>query len=114
MRKRIVIAFFFTLCSALLFASGSQSVHSIVVPQDEPKLPPGLGRKEFVAQCRTCHSPRYVTAQPAFSRKVWTAEVTKMMKVYGAPVPADQVAPIIDYLVSLNGLPEEQKILPGK
>ncbi|HMF78435.1 MAG TPA: cytochrome c [Bryobacteraceae bacterium] len=114
MRKRIAIVILsvVTGCAApgvLLLGSDSQPVHSITLPQNEPKLPDAPGRKEFAAQCRTCHSPRYVTAQPPFSRKVWEAEVTKMMKVYGAPVPAAQVTPIVDYLVTLNGLPEEQK-----
>jgi mono/diheme cytochrome c family protein len=110
MRQRIVIV----VISGILLAGRSvraadPQVHSIVVPQDEPKLPESPGRKEFVAQCRTCHSPRYVTSQPAFPRKIWQAEVTKMMKTYGAPIPAAQVTPIVDYLVALNGVAEEQK-----
>jgi mono/diheme cytochrome c family protein len=107
--KRFAITGFSILLWASILSAADAQVHSITVPQDEPKLPEAPGRKEFVTQCRTCHSPRYVTSQPAFPRKVWEAEVTKMMKVYGAPVPAGQVTSIVDYLVTLNGIPEEQK-----
>ena len=92
--------------------SGNQMpgpIHSIVVPHDEPELPPGPGREEFVAQCVICHSPRYITSQPPFSRKVWTSEVTKMIKTFGSPTTPEQALRIVDYLVSLNGVPQERK-----
>jgi len=103
MRKQIAIAGLGVLLLGGAISAADSQVHSIVVPQDEPKLPEGAGRQEFVAQCRTCHSSRYVTSQPAFTRKAWEAEVTKMMKTYGAPVPPAQVSSIVDYLVILNG-----------
>ncbi|HEY1947499.1 MAG TPA: cytochrome c [Bryobacteraceae bacterium] len=103
MGKRIAIAGLSVLLLGGVVSAADAQAHSIVVPQAEPKLPEGPGRKEFVAQCRTCHSSRYVTSQPAFTRKAWEAEVTKMMKTYGAPVPAAQVSSIVDYLVTLNG-----------
>lgn len=78
-------------------------VHSITVPHDEPYLPDGPGRSEFLAQCVICHSPRYVTNQPAFPRKTWAAEVAKMRDEYGAPIPDEAVQPIIDYLMFFNG-----------
>jgi len=79
------------------------SVHTIVMPHDEPVFPPGPGRDEFVTACVVCHSPRYITLQPRFSRTTWMDEVHKMKDVYGAHITDDQVLKITDYLVSING-----------
>src|SRR5216684_7933545 len=81
-------------------------VHTIVMPHDEPVFPPGPGRDEFVTACVVCHSPRYITMQPRFSRTVWLAEVNKMKNVYGANISDEQVLKIKDYLVSINGEPD--------
>ena len=50
-----------------------------------------------------CHTPRYVLEQPPLPRKTWQAEVDKMRKTYGAPVPDEDVPPIVDYLVAVRG-----------
>lgn len=78
-------------------------VHAIAMPHDEPALPPGKGRDAFVAACVICHSPRYVTNQPRFSREVWTEEVHKMIGTFGAPVPPERAGDIVDYLVAFHG-----------
>jgi mono/diheme cytochrome c family protein len=78
-------------------------VHTIVMPHDEPVFPPGRGRDEFVTACVVCHSPRYVTMQPRFSRTTWLGEVKKMKDVYGAHISDEQVLTITDYLFSING-----------
>jgi hypothetical protein len=78
-------------------------VHTIVMPHDEPMFPPGPGREEFVTACVVCHSPRYITMQPRFSRTTWLGEVNKMKDVYGAHISAEQAQKITDYLVSING-----------
>jgi len=78
-------------------------VHRVVMPHDEPVFPPGTGRDEFVTACVVCHSPRYITMQPRFSRTTWLSEVKKMQDVYGAHISDDQVLKITDYLVSING-----------
>jgi|SRR6266403_1693277 len=82
------------------------SVHTIVLPHDEPLLPPGPGREEFVTACVVCHSPRYITMQPQFSRSTWLSEVKKMKDVYGAHISDEQALEITDYLVSINGKPD--------
>jgi len=81
-------------------------VHTIVMPHYEPVFPPGPGRDEFVAACVVCHSPRYITMQPRFSRTTWLSEVDKMKNVYGAHISDEQVQKITDYLVSINGKPD--------
>ena len=55
--------------------------------------------------CLTCHSSDYVYSQPKLSKAQWSAEVIKMVKVYGASIPDAEVGPIVDYLVAQNGKP---------
>jgi hypothetical protein len=81
-------------------------VHTIALPHDEPMFPPGPGREEFATACVVCHSPRYITMQPRFSRTTWLSEVNKMKNTYGAHISEDQVQKITDYLVSFNGKPD--------
>jgi mono/diheme cytochrome c family protein len=92
--------------ATLEFAANSRPdspVHTIVMPHDEPLFPPGPGRDEFITACVVCHSPRYITMQPRFSRATWLSEVKKMKDVYGAHISDEQAAGITDYLVSING-----------
>ena len=76
---------------------------AVVLPHDEPLFPPDPGREQFLTACVVCHSPRYVTMQPRFSRSTWLSEVKKMKDVYGAHISDEQVAEITDYLVAING-----------
>jgi mono/diheme cytochrome c family protein len=53
------------------------------------------------ALCATCHSRDYVTTQPPHKGKdFWTAEVIKMVNVYGAPIPEEDRAAIAEYLAA--------------
>ena len=81
----------------------SSSVHSISLPHDEAFAPPGPGRDTFVTACVVCHSPRYITSQPPFSREVWKGIVQKMIDAYGAHITSTQAAEIVDYLAATNG-----------
>jgi len=87
-------------------ASASRGAKSITLPQIAPDLPPGAGREAVNGACIVCHSTRYITMQPRFSRKAWTDEVEKMRKTYGAPIPDAQVPEIVNYLVSIRGTRE--------
>jgi cytochrome c5 len=81
-----------------------EMVHTLTLPElPAPELPDAPGRAFFVAACSTCHTTRYVLDQPPFARPQWTAEVDKMQHTYGAPIPDEAVAPIIDYLVAVRG-----------
>jgi len=88
---------------SMLDSMADSPVHAIVMPHDEPVFPPGPGRDEFVTACVVCHSPRYITMQPRFSRTTWQEEVNKMKDVYGAHISDEQVLRITDYLFSING-----------
>ena len=82
----------------------TSTVHSIPYPQvAPPDLPDGPGKEQFSASCVICHTHRYVTMQPKFSKKVWTAEIDKMRKTFGAAIQDDQVPAILDYLMSIRG-----------
>jgi mono/diheme cytochrome c family protein len=94
-------------------AVASSPVHSITLPHVEPLFPPGPGRDEFVTACVVCHSPRYITMQPRFSRSTWLSEVKKMKDVYGAHISDEQVGKITNYLVFLNGKADDNSAPKG-
>lgn len=54
-------------------------------------------------QCLTCHSVEYVSTQPPMPRAFWAGSVKKMMDKYSAPVPAEQVEALVDYLTANYG-----------
>jgi hypothetical protein len=90
---RIVIVAFAVLFPATLAAPA--------LAQEEPaiklKAAPGLDRVE--ANCAACHSLDYIQMNSPFPNgALWEAEVTKMMKVFGAPVGDADVPVIVDYL----------------
>ncbi len=67
-------------------------------PLDAPKLAPGEGRELVASYCNTCHSTRYITMQPPLPAATWEAEVNKMIKTFGQPIPPDAAPKIITYL----------------
>ncbi|HTU91262.1 MAG TPA: hypothetical protein VMF69_14375 [Gemmataceae bacterium] len=75
---------------------------SIVLPHDEPEFAPGPHRQTFLVSCTTCHSSRLIATQPPLSSQQWTEIVHKMIAVYGAPVPPQNEAEIVEYLTSLR------------
>lgn len=79
------------------------NVHSVELPASQHEMPAGPNLEVYNANCVICHTNRYVTMQPKFTRKTWEAEVTKMANVYGAPVAPEQQKLIVDYLMSVRG-----------
>ena len=88
---------------ALAPLAATAGILKIQLPPETHSFKPGPGSELANGQCLVCHSVDYVVMQPPFSRAVWTAEVKKMADKYGAQLPADQVGPIIDYLVRTYG-----------
>ena len=76
---------------------------SITLPSETIRFKPGPGAELTTANCAICHSEAYVYMQPRLTRPQWTAEVTKMKAVYGAPVAAENIPAIVDYLMTQNG-----------
>ena len=77
-------------------------------PLDAPRLAAGEGRELVASYCNTCHSTRYVTMQPPLPAATWDAEVNKMIKTFGQPIPPDAAAKIITYLQN-HYTPETRK-----
>ncbi len=75
----------------------------LVLPVAAEQPPEAPGRDAFMGGCLVCHSYRYVETQPPFPVKVWTAEVDKMIKVYGAPIAPEAAPRIVEYLVATHG-----------
>ena len=98
-----------TRTASLQPGTGSAEYQRIVLAHDEPELPPGPGRAEFAINCVICHSPRYVSMQPRFPRKVWKAEVQKMVDAYKAPISEHDQAEIVNYIVAVFGAEDGRK-----
>ena len=75
---------------------------SVALPTSETSFPPGDGA-EITPQCLICHSAGMVLRQPPLTREQWVGEINKMRSAYGAPLPADQVDRLADYLFRING-----------
>jgi cytochrome c5 len=78
-------------------------VETIVLPHDEPELPPGPHQRTFVASCTICHSTRMVMTQPPFPQEQWAEVVHKMVKTYGAPITPESESQIVAYLTTVRG-----------
>lgn len=72
------------------------------LPEETAALRPGPNLDVVRNNCTACHSADYVSTQPPMEKKrdFWQAEVTKMIKVYGAPIQETDVGKIVDYLTA--------------
>ena len=79
---------------------------SITLPDDLGNhFKPGPGSEVATNNCILCHSSALVAIQPPLNHKGWTAEVTKMRKLYGATFISDADAvKIADYLTTAYGV----------
>jgi sulfite dehydrogenase (cytochrome) subunit B len=68
------------------------------------KLKDGPNRELVEAQCGICHSNDMILINsPFLDQKGWDAEVHKMIKVMGAPLPAEDVTKVVEYLTKYYG-----------
>jgi mono/diheme cytochrome c family protein len=67
-------------------------------PTFDVGLADGSGKAETQIHCGTCHTPRYITMQPLLPAPTWDAEVQKMVKTFGAPIPEADAQKIATYL----------------
>jgi sulfite dehydrogenase (cytochrome) subunit B len=70
------------------------------LPEETATLKPGPNLDVAQNNCTACHSPDYIKTQPIMKSKkdFWQAEVTKMIKVYGAPIDDADVPKLVEYL----------------
>lgn len=76
---------------------------SFTLPEETAAFKPGANLEVVQNNCTACHSADYIKTQPhgeKFKKDFWTAEVTKMIKVYGAPIDDADVGKIVDYLTA--------------
>ena len=93
--SKAILATALTLAAAAALADESK-----VVLKEAP------GRDAVVNNCAACHSLDYIQMNSPFpDAKLWDAEVTKMIKAFGAPIDDADAKAITDYLVKNYGAP---------
>jgi mono/diheme cytochrome c family protein len=72
------------------------------VPDETASFKPGPNLDVVQSNCGACHSADYIKTQPPMKNKqqFWQAEVTKMIKVYGAQIDDANVGKIVEYLAT--------------
>ena len=101
MRYRILLTL--TTVASLGLASAYAVPVSYTLPDETAALKPGTNLEVVQNNCAACHSADYIKTQPRgekFKKDFWQAEVTKMIKVYGAPIDDADVGKIVDYLTA--------------
>ena len=92
----------FAIAAFGVAVSNAESV-SYQLPKETAVFRPGPNLEAVQNNCTACHSADYVAIQPQnvkSKRDFWLAEVTKMIKVYGAPIDQTDVPKIVDYLAA--------------
>ena len=105
MTRCALLALFLTLPVITGVAPGPANAApvSYKLPDETAAFKPGPNLELVQNNCTACHSADYVNTQPRgpkFKKDFWQAEVTKMIKVYGAPIEEADVGKIVDYLAA--------------
>jgi hypothetical protein len=90
--------------AAIGLAGADAAPVSYKLPKETASFKPGPDVEVVTQNCTACHSADYVKTQPRgekFKKDFWQAEVTKMIKVYGAPIEETDVGKIVDYLAAM-------------
>ena len=101
MRHRILTTLAIVTCLGLAAAHAAPVVFTL--PDETAAFKPGANLDVVKNNCTACHSADYIKTQPRgekFKKDFWAAEVTKMIKVYGAPIEDADVGKIVDYLAA--------------
>ena len=90
----------------MLTLAAALAAGMVLAQERRLELKDGPGRAKLEANCASCHSLDYILGNsPFMSRGVWEAEVTKMIKVYGAPIADADAKEIAEYLGNNYGAP---------
>ena len=81
---------------------------SVTLPGGSASFPPGKGSEIANANCVMCHSTGMVLHQPPLTVSEWKIEINKMRNAFGAPISADQVDALAQYLGVVNGRAEKK------
>lgn len=99
----IRVALLLTVLLAPAAAAEAGDTVTITLPPDHGTLRPGPGMEVTERACRMCHSLDYIVMQPRGGEAQWRGVVTKMIKVFGAPIPEDEARAIVQYLSAEYG-----------
>ena len=87
-----------TMLGALVFSTAAAAEERPV------ELAQGTGRDVVESNCGICHSLDYIPMNSPFLNAAgWNAEVTKMIKAFGAPIGEADASVIADYLARNYG-----------
>lgn len=100
MQRTVLLAVTLTLAAAL--GSALAAPINYKTPDEVAAFKAGPNLEVVKGNCGACHSADYIKTQPPMKDKkgFWQAEVTKMIKVYGAPINDADVGKIVDYLAA--------------
>jgi mono/diheme cytochrome c family protein len=101
MRHRLLVAL--TAVAGLGIAAAAAAPLNYTLPEETAAFKPGPNLETVQNNCTACHSADYIKTQPRgekFKKDFWAAEVTKMIKVYGAPIDEADVGKIVEYLTA--------------
>ena len=92
MRRRLLLV--------VIAVAGVATARPYRLPQAEPQpVATAPDAALTAAHCSACHSLDYILTQPSGKgHDFWQAEVTKMVTVYGAGIPAEDARKIAAYL----------------
>jgi sulfite dehydrogenase (cytochrome) subunit B len=98
MRRVLVVA-------SIVGLAGAAHAEEITLPGDHSygMLKPGPGSDVAQRSCALCHSTDYIVTQPPGDQKQWDGVVTKMIKVYGAPLSDADAKAVAEYLARHYG-----------
>jgi len=86
--------------AACVFAGATAAI----AEEQAVKLKPAAGVDLVEANCTACHTLDYIEMHAGLlSAATWNAEVTKMIKAFGAPVGEADAKAIADYLAKNYG-----------
>ena len=96
------VLFAASLAFAALLGSALAAPVNYKTPDEIAAFKSGPNLEVVQGNCTACHSSDYVATQRPMKDKkgFWQAEVTKMIKVYGAPIDDADVGKIVDYLAA--------------
>jgi mono/diheme cytochrome c family protein len=91
-----------TIAGTDLLAVGATPI-AYKLPDETVAFKPGPNLEAVQNNCTACHSADYIKTQPQgpkYKKDFWQAEVTKMIKLYGATIDDADVSKIVDYLAA--------------
>ena len=100
--KRTLLVALAALSTCVALVAVHAKPFTYAVPEDKSVFRPGPNLEVVQGNCAACHSSDYIATQPPMKDKkgFWQAEVTKMIKVYGAPIDDADIGKIVDYLAA--------------